>query len=124
MHQRPLYYRDDEKLQRCSIFCRRSSSRCCFQALFYYHLSCNFSGVVPAVNVSPTQNHSLSVEPTKRESAETKRGRVYVCVFTGRWMHLRILLPYLYRELRQNGGVVDRVMFGASDDRIHRRRTI
>ena len=26
-------------------------------------------------------------------------------------MYLRILLPYLYRELRQNGGVVDRVIF-------------
>ena len=26
-------------------------------------------------------------------------------------MYLRILLPYLYRELQQNGGVVDRVIF-------------
>ena len=26
-------------------------------------------------------------------------------------MFLRILLPYLYRELRQNGGAVDRVIF-------------
>ena len=26
-------------------------------------------------------------------------------------MYLRILLPYLYRELRQNGGAVDRVIF-------------
>ena len=82
---------------------------CCSQALFFYHLSCPTSGVVPAVKVSPTQNHSL-VEPAKRESADTKRGRVYACVFIGRWIYLRILLPYLYRELRQNGGVVDRVI--------------
>ena len=84
---------------------------CCFQALFFYHLSCHFSSVVPEVKVSRTQNHPLSVEPAKRESADTKRGRVYACVFTGRWMYLRILLPYLYRELRQNGGAVDRVIF-------------
>ena len=83
---------------------------CCFQALLYYHFSCNFSGVVPEGKVSPTQNHSL-IELGKRESADTKRGRVYACVFTGRWMFLRILLPYLYRELRQNGGVVDGVIF-------------
>ena len=82
---------------------------CCFQALIYHHFSCNFSGVVPEGNVSPTQNHSL-IELGKRESADTKRGRVYACVFTGRWIYLRILLPYLYRELRQNGGVVDRVI--------------
>ena len=33
------------------------------------------------------------------------------CGFTGRWMFLRALLPYLYRQLRQNGGLVDRVLF-------------
>ena len=41
----------------------------------------------------------------------SNRGRVFVCIFTGRWQYLRILLPYLYRELRQNGGVVDKVLF-------------
>ena len=80
MHQRPLYYRDDEKLQRFSIFCRRRS-RCCFQAFFYYHLSCNFSGVVPAVIVSPTQNHPLSVGPAKRESAETRKEVEFMRVY-------------------------------------------
>ena len=83
---------------------------CCFQALLYYHFPCNFSGDAPARKVSPSQNHS-QIELGKRESADTKRGRVYACVFTGRWMFLRILLPYLYRELRQNGGVVDGVIF-------------
>ena len=83
---------------------------CCFQALLYYYFSCNFSGVVPEGKVSPSQNHSL-IEAAKRESADTKRGRVYACVFTGRWIYLRILLPYLYRELRQNGGAVDGVIF-------------
>ena len=32
-------------------------------------------------------------------------------VYTGRWKFLRILFPYVYRELRQNGGVLDRVLF-------------
>ena len=44
-------------------------------------------------------------------SIEPKLGRVHVCVFTGRWKYLRILLPYLYRELRQKRGVVDKVLF-------------
>ena len=42
---------------------------------------------------------------------ESNRGRVHVCIFTGRWRYLRVMLPYLYRELRQNGGVVDKVLF-------------
>ena len=32
-------------------------------------------------------------------------------VYTGRWKFLRILLPYVYRELRKSGGVLDRVWF-------------
>jgi hypothetical protein len=32
-------------------------------------------------------------------------------VYTGRWKFLRILFPYIYRELRENGGVLDRVWF-------------
>ena len=100
---------------------------CCLQALFIRHFSCPSSGVVPAVTDTTTQNNLPSVEPAKRESTDSKglprvepakrqstdntSGKVHACVFTGRWMYLRILLPYLYRELRQNGGVVDRVIF-------------
>ena len=32
-------------------------------------------------------------------------------VYTGRWKFIRILFPYVYRELRTNGGVLDRVLF-------------
>ena len=32
-------------------------------------------------------------------------------VFTGRWRFIRILFPYVYRELRMNGGILDRVFF-------------
>lgn len=41
----------------------------------------------------------------------SENSRVHVGIFTGRWMFLRVLLPYLYRELRHNGGVVDKVLF-------------
>ena len=34
-----------------------------------------------------------------------------VFVHTGRWEFLRIQLPYLYRDLRKNGGVIDKVQF-------------
>ena len=34
-----------------------------------------------------------------------------VFVYAGRWQSLRIQLPYLYRDLRENGGVIDKVQF-------------
>ena len=34
-----------------------------------------------------------------------------LAIFTGRWKFLRIYLPYIYRELRMNGGVLDKVVF-------------
>lgn len=36
-----------------------------------------------------------------------------VCIFTGRWHFLRVLLPHIFRELRANGGPIDRVWFMA-----------
>ena len=32
-------------------------------------------------------------------------------IFTGRWKFLRVGLPYIYRDVRKNGGVLDRVVF-------------
>ena len=34
-----------------------------------------------------------------------------VFVYAGRWEFLEIQLPYLYRDLRKNGGVIDKVQF-------------
>ena len=79
----------------------------CFTAFYKYDLSCSPNALTVQV---PTQTDSPSIE-TKIEDVEGKHGRVYACIFTGRWMFLRVLLSYLYRELRQNGGVVDRVLF-------------
>ena len=44
-------------------------------------------------------------------SFDHSNARNLVAVFTGRWQFLRILFPYLIRELRQNGGVVDEIEF-------------
>ena len=32
-------------------------------------------------------------------------------IFSGRWKFLRVYLPYIYRDLRVNGGVLDKVVF-------------
>ena len=44
-------------------------------------------------------------------SSENWTGENTLVVFAGRWQFLRILFPYVYRELRKNGGVLDRVVF-------------
>ena len=66
---------------------------------------------VPVKAPRPVGVHQLVPPKLELSSVKPQRGRVHVCIFTGRWKYLRILLPYLYRELRQNGGVVDRVIF-------------
>ena len=81
---------------------------CCLHELFNHYVSCPLSHVVHTRPVLHTD--TPTIETTKRKSVRPQNGRVHACVFTGRWMYLRILLPYLYRELRQNGGVVDRVI--------------
>ena len=42
---------------------------------------------------------------------ENLSGTNTLVIYTGRWKFLRILFPYLYRELRKNGGILDRVWF-------------
>ena len=41
----------------------------------------------------------------------TTSGSNTLVVYTGRWKFVRIFFPYVYRELRENGGVLDRVWF-------------
>ena len=48
-----------------------------------------------------------STVPTQKAWSGTNT----LVVYTGRWKFLRILLPYVYRELRKSGGVLDRVWF-------------
>ena len=38
-------------------------------------------------------------------------GRNILAVYTGRWKYMRIQLPYVHRELRSNGGILDEVWF-------------
>ena len=39
------------------------------------------------------------------------RGRNIVFIFAGRWKFLRIQFMYLFRDLRKNGGIVDKVLY-------------
>ena len=48
---------------------------------------------------------------TRQQSRPDQAGMNTLVVYAGRWKFLRILFPYVYRELRQNGGVLDRVWF-------------
>ena len=50
--------------------------------------------------------------PVARENLS---GMNTLVVYTGRWKFLKILFPYLYRELRKNGGILDRVWFMMMD---------
>ena len=80
-----------------------------FQLILFLPYELHSTNPAP-VTVGPTvQNRGKPVDV--QMDIESNRGRVHVCIFTGRWRYLRILLPYLYRELRQNGGVVDKVLF-------------
>eukprot|EP00731_Ephydatia_muelleri_P004810 Em0002g986a len=38
-------------------------------------------------------------------------GKNYVFVFTGRWRYLRVQFPYLFANLRVNGGVIDYIHY-------------
>ena len=44
-------------------------------------------------------------------SGNVPSGSSIAFVYTGRWKFLRIQLPYIFRELRKNGGVLDEVWF-------------
>ena len=44
-------------------------------------------------------------------SCNLNTGSNTLVVYIGRWKFIRIFFPYVYRELRKNGGVLDRVWF-------------
>ena len=48
---------------------------------------------------------------SSRTAVQNWSGTNTLIIYAGRWKFLRILIPYTYRELRSNGGVLDRVMF-------------
>ncbi|XP_038050136.1 uncharacterized protein LOC119723512 isoform X2 [Patiria miniata] len=59
--------------------------------------------------------------PRSHDSGEAEFGQIapayepnpknILYIFTGRWRYLRINFAYIYRSLRQNGGVLDRVYY-------------
>ena len=49
-----------------------------------------------------------SYRPEKPDGLHTQN---ILCIFSGRWTYLRISFAYLYRSLRKNGGVLDKVVY-------------
>ena len=47
----------------------------------------------------------------KNDSTTTLLKLNIVIVYVGRWQFLQLQLPYLYRDLRKNGGLLDKVQF-------------
>lgn len=82
-----------------------------FYLNFYQYDYCKAVPQPGDVTQVPLQLELPTAVKIEAPSVQPPRGLVYVYVFSGRWKYLRILLPYLYRELRQNGGVVDKVVF-------------
>ncbi|XP_038051774.1 uncharacterized protein LOC119724683 isoform X2 [Patiria miniata] len=44
-------------------------------------------------------------------SARKPNSQNILCIFTGRWEYLRVNFAYVYRNLRKNGGVLDKVYY-------------
>ena len=54
---------------------------------------------------------NLLKKPQLGTSLPSEVGRNILAIYAGRWEFMRILLPYVYRELRSNGGILDEVWF-------------
>ena len=85
---------------------------------FYYRYSIHTKLFVRSSSgdgqFDPTRSASRYIPSQSSASNDTRTGALKLntlVVFTGRWKFLRILFPYVYRELRKNGGVLDRVVF-------------
>ena len=59
----------------------------------------------------PAYSKKIVVDNCDRIEESKSHGRNIVFVFTGRWKFLRIQFMYLFRDLRKNGGVVDKVLY-------------
>ena len=78
----------------------------------------NFSNIIfpvtgrrnptPALVLSDSEVEST--DPVAYNSCRPLQSNI-VFVYVGRWQFLQLQLPYLYRDLRKNGGVIDRVEF-------------
>ena len=74
----------------------------CLTILTIIILLCSSGGLKPYRKNPSLNDHD---EYHRTEASNT------VFVYTGRWKYLQIQLPYLYRDLRKNGGVIDKVQF-------------
>ena len=61
--------------------------------------------------VLTSHSSELKKNPPPLPSARVDGYTNIVFIYAGRWQFLRIQLPYLYRDLREYGGVIDKVQF-------------
>ena len=66
---------------------------------------------VPMTEESRNFSDTASIPQWIMQPRPDQAGVNTLVVYAGRWKFLRILFPYIYRELRKNGGVLDRVWF-------------
>ena len=97
---------DTSMKKKCLLICALG-----FLVVLYFILSRHESHETNFASPARADDGLDVEQPLWSVDIRSNRSRVFVCIFTGRWRYLRILLPYLYRELRQNGGVVDKVLF-------------
>ena len=65
---------------------------------------------LPVHTDDKTECPPTTVHP-KKDDATTPSKLNIVIVYVGRWKFIQLQLPYLYRDLRKNGGVIDKVQF-------------
>lgn len=71
----------------------------------YLKSSLNFGNAKERYSQRPLVCNAAAANRTREDQENI------LAIFTGRWKFLRIYLPYVYRELRVNGGVLDKVVF-------------
>jgi hypothetical protein len=70
------------------------------------------SGMSTHYHISQRSSHWIDTTSHNNNYRNaTPSGSNTLVVYTGRWKFVRIFFPYVYRELRRNGGVIDRVWF-------------
>lgn len=71
----------------------------------------NFSVQLLGQEIHLATCHSIFTPKLTGDTAIDSTPLNTVFIFTGRWFFLRIQLPQLFRELRSNGGIIDKVWF-------------
>ena len=68
--------------------------------------------ILPIEILPVGQRKTTAPAPTYKNIPQLiPRNEIILCIFSGRWPFLRINFPYIFRDLRKNGGVLDKVYY-------------